>query len=108
MKKVVSAFSVVAFLGSVSFAQEVNIKNLRQLTNGGDNAEAYFSPDGTKLTMQVTNPKEGVECDQIYELDLSIQNPTFKDLKLISTGTGRTTCSFFMPDGKHILYASTH
>lgn len=108
MKKIVSAFSIVAFLGSVSFAQEVNIKNLRQLTNGGDNAEAYFSPDGTKLTMQVTNPKEGVECDQIYELDLSIQNPTFKDLKLISTGTGRTTCSFFMPDGKHILYASTH
>ncbi|TXI35324.1 MAG: M20/M25/M40 family metallo-hydrolase [Niabella sp.] len=88
------------------FSQEKNIKNLKQLTFGGDNAEAYFSPDGKKLTMQITNPAKGITCDQIFMLDLNKKDAT--DLKLISTGKGRTTCSFFMPDGKHILYASTH
>src|SRR5690606_13305299 len=89
-------------------ARNVNMKNIRQLTFGGDNAEAYFSPDGRYLTMQVTDPDRGVDCDQIYMLDLSIGEPNHKDLKLISTGEGRTTCSFFLPDNKHILYASTH
>lgn len=108
MKKLISGILTLALLGTYGFSQETNFKNFRQLTFGGDNAEAYFSPDGKSLTMQVTNPKEGIECDQIYKLDLSVENPTSKDLKLISTGLGRTTCSFFMPDGKHILYASTH
>ncbi len=99
------AFSLFSFS---AFSQEKNFKNLKQLTFGGDNAEAYFSPDGTKLTMQVTNPEIGAECDQIYILDVTKPNPTKNDLKLVSTGQGRTTCSFFMPDGKHILYASTH
>jgi Tol biopolymer transport system component len=60
------------------------------------------------LTMQVNNAVMGMKCDQIYTLDL--QNPpyTTNKLKPISTGKGRTTCSYFMPDGKHILYASTH
>ncbi|MCO5259856.1 MAG: M20/M25/M40 family metallo-hydrolase [Crocinitomicaceae bacterium] len=108
MNKTLVGILFLSLIGNQVSAQERNFKNLKQLTFGGDNAEAYFSPDGKKLTMQVTNPKEGVECDQIYELDLSIENPSFKDMKLISTGLGRTTCSFFMPDGKHILYASTH
>ena len=89
-------------------AQETHLANLRQLTFGGDNAEAYFSPDGSKLVMQVSNPEIGAECDQIYLLDLNDEEFTKEDLKLVSTGMGRTTCSFFMPDGKHIIYASTH
>lgn len=89
-------------------AQEKHFRNLKQLTHGGDNAEAYFSPDGTKLTMQITHPRKGVECDQIYMLDLSKDVYSPEDLQRISTGNGRTTCSFFMPDGQHILYASTH
>lgn len=89
-------------------AQEKHFKNLKQLTFGGDNAEAYFSPDGSKLTMQITHPAKGVPCDQIYMLDLNKDSYSPEDLQRISTGTGRTTCSFFMPDGKHILYASTH
>ncbi|WP_376785818.1 TolB family protein, partial [Kaistella carnis] len=100
----------VAFF-SLSFfisAQEKNLQNIQKLTFGGDNAEAYFSPDGKKLTMQVTNPAIGAHCDQIYLLDLTKKNIGTKDLQLVSTGDGRTTCSFFMPDGKHILYASTH
>lgn len=99
----------IAFLSisSLIFSQEVNLKNIQKLTFGGDNAEAYFSPDSKKLTMQVTNPLIGAHCDQIYLLDLNKKNIGTKDLQGISNGEGRTTCSFFMPDGKHILYAST-
>ncbi|MGB6093003.1 MAG: M20/M25/M40 family metallo-hydrolase [Moheibacter sp.] len=92
----------------LGFSQEKNLKNITKLTYGGDNAEAYFSPDGKMLTMQVTNPEIGADCDQIYMLKLDKDKYATTDLKLISTGLGRTTCSFFMPDGKHILYASTH
>lgn len=108
MKKRLVVYALFLSMGSIVSAQNNNMKNVRQLTHGGDNAEAYFSPDGRYLTMQVTDPERGVPCDQIYMLDLSKDNPDYKDLKLISTGEGRTTCSFFMPDGKHILYASTH
>ena len=90
------------------FAQEKHLKNIQKLTFGGDNAEAYFSPDGSKLTLQVTNTAFGVPCDQIFMLDLQEKEFSNKSLKLISTGKGRTTCSYYMPDGKHILYASTH
>lgn len=89
-------------------AQERNLKNIQQITFGGDNAEAYFSPDSKHLTMQVTNPKRNIPCDQIYLMDLQKTPYTENSLQLISTGKGRTTCSFFMPDGQHILYASTH
>lgn len=58
--------------------------------------------------MQVTNTQFGVPCDQIYSLDLTQPITDFNNLKLVSTGKGRTTCSYFMPDGKHIIYASTH
>ncbi|MBN8623154.1 MAG: M20/M25/M40 family metallo-hydrolase [Flavobacteriales bacterium] len=100
----------VTFLGlsALLFAQENNLKNIQKLTFGGDNAEAYFSPNGKNLTLQITNSAIGAHCDQIYLLDLNKKITGSKDLKLISTGNGRTTCSFFMPDGKHILYASTH
>lgn len=95
-------------LSSSAFAQENNLKNIKMLTNGGDNAEAYFSPDSKNLTLQVSNTAAGVPCDQIFMLDLSNEQIEDKNLKLISTGKGRTTCSYYMPDGKHILYASTH
>ncbi len=95
-------------IAATTFAQETNLKNITKLTFGGDNAEAYFSPDGKSLTMQVTNPSIGAHCDQIYLLNLNKDKYATSDLKLVSTGEGRTTCSFFMPDGKHILYASTH
>ncbi|MFN4083449.1 MAG: TolB family protein [Bacteroidia bacterium] len=89
--------------------EEVHLANIKQLTFGGDNAEAYFSPDGKKITFQSNYKKWGVQCDQIFMMDLSkpltdsLQKPT-----MISTGKGRTTCSYYMPNSKHILYASTH
>jgi TolB protein len=81
--------------------QERHLRNVRQLTFGGMNAEAYFSPDDSKLIFQST--RDSLKCDQIF-----MMNTDGSDLKLISTGKGRTTCAYFLPDGGHVLYASTH
>ncbi len=94
------------------FAQEVSekhLKNLTQLTFGGNNAEAYFSPNSKYLSFQSDNPAWGLSCDQIFRLDIkkAAKDTAYRPL-MISTSLGRTTCSYYMPDGKHILYASTH
>ncbi len=96
---------------SVKAVEGKHFKNLRQITFGGDNAEAYFAPDGKSISFQSNNPKWGLQCDQIFFLDLAKPlNPhdSTKRPPLISTGRGRTTCSFIMPDKQHILFASTH
>lgn len=92
---------------STAYTDESHFKKLRQLTFGGDNAEAYFSFDGKYLIYQRTDPKNGIECDQIWMGKIPEGDEEFNP-KLVSTGTGRTTCAYFYPDGKHILYASTH
>ena len=81
--------------------EEKHLRNIRQLTFGGENAEAYFSADGKKLIFQST--REGVECDQIYEM-----NTDGSGLRMLSNGKGRTTCSYYYPSGNRILYSSTH
>jgi Tol biopolymer transport system component len=80
---------------------EPHLANPRQLTHGGENAEAYYSFDGTRLVFQST--REGYGCDRIYTMAVDGSGQ-----KMVSTGAGRTTCAFFYPDGKRILYASTH
>jgi len=86
---------------SLRLASETHLSNIKQLTFGGENAEAYFSIDGRKLIFQST--RDGHGCDQIYTM-----NADGSDVKMVSTGDGRTTCSYFFPDGKRILYSSTH
>jgi Tol biopolymer transport system component len=78
-----------------------HIANLTQLTSGGQNAEAYFSHDGSKIIFQSTRPPH--QCDQIFSMNLD-----GSEVKLLNSGRGRTTCGFFFPDGKRFLYASTH
>lgn len=85
---------------------EEHFKNMQQLTFGGDNAEAYFSYDNQSLVFQASNEKWGANCDQIFVMPA--MGDGGKKAKLLSTGKGRTTCSYFMPDGKQIVYASTH
>jgi TolB protein len=80
---------------------QTHLDNLRQLTSGGQNAEAYWSPDGQKLIFQST--REGHSCDQLY-----IMNADGSNQHMVSTGKGVVTCGYFMPDGQHFLYASTH
>jgi Tol biopolymer transport system component len=93
---------------TIHFVEEDHFANVRQLTFGGDNAEAYFSFDGKYLIYQRTNPKEGINCDQIWMGKIPADAGEAFVPKLVSTGLGRTTCAYFYPDGKHILYGSTH
>src|SRR5258708_23724722 len=93
---------------TILYPDEKHFRNVQQLTFGGDNAEAYWSYDSKYIVFQRTNPKEGLMCDQIF-MGKVPQNPGEKfTYKMISTGKGRTTCSFFTKNGKHIIYASTH
>src|SRR2546421_13002138 len=115
-KLFIIVFSKVLFLSivfgqsdSIHYAREKHFKNVRQLTFGADNAEAYWSFDGKNVSFQSNNKAWGLNCDQIFYMwvdgtDLSKGGKP----QMISTGMGRTTCSFFMPNGKSILYASTH
>ncbi len=90
------------------YPQEKHIRNVKQLTFGGDNAEAYFSFDDRKITFQATNKAWGDSCDQIYSADLATAAMDKVKPVQISTGMGRTTCSYFMPGDSTIIYASTH
>ena len=85
----------------LAFPQEKHLRNIKQLTFGGENAEAYFSADGKKLIFQST--RDGRECDQIYTM-----NVDGSDVKMVSTGDGRTTCAYYLPSGREIAYSSTH
>jgi Tol biopolymer transport system component len=80
---------------------ERHLKNIRQLTFGGENAEAYFYADGRKLILQST--RDTFPCDQIFTMNIDGSN-----VRLVSRGKGVTTCSFFAPDGGRIIYSSTH
>lgn len=93
---------------SLRYSSEKHFRNIRQLTFGGDNAEAYFGFDNEHITFQRTSPKDGIACDQIFYGDVRSGHWNKAGYKLVSTGKGRTTCSFLMPDGKHLLYATTH
>ncbi len=88
--------------------EEKHLSNVRQLTFGGDNAEAYFSFDSKKITFQNTFKDWGNSCDQIYYFDLSDKDMKQQKPRLLSTGKGRTTCSYFLPGDSLVLYASTH
>lgn len=93
--------SISPLSDTLVFPGEKYFKNLKMLTNGGENAEAYFSFDGTRIIFQSTREPYG--CDQIFMMNLDGSG-----VKLLSTGKGRTTCSYFLPDGKHIIFSSTH
>ncbi len=116
MKKIFCIFGIAFFTNamaqqsiadSTQYAGEKHFKNIQQLTFGGDNAEAYFSFDGKYIIFQKTNPKEGINCDQMYIGKVPKKGQKFT-YKLVSTGKGRTTCGAFLKDKKHIVYASTH
>ena len=91
----------------LKYPQEKHFKSLRQLTHGGDNAEAYFSRDDQNLVVQISNKEWGLECDQIFRMPITGYEKGSKP-KMVSTGKGRTTCSFYMPGDSTIIYASTH
>lgn len=87
--------------GPLERPDEPHLRSVRQLTFGGENAEAYWSPDGTRLIFQRTPPGGG--CDQEFVLDVATSKA-----ERVSTGKGRTTCGYFLDGGRQVLYASTH
>lgn len=93
---------------SLIYPDEHHFRNLRQLTFGGDNAEAYFGFDNEHVIFQRTHAAEGLACDQIFYGKLPEEAGEMFDYKMVSTGKGRTTCAYLLPDKKHVLYASTH
>jgi Tol biopolymer transport system component len=116
--KLTIAFAIVATLSLVTISsigkqqqvsstqalmlpEEKHLRNIKQLTFGGENAEAYFSADGKQLIFQST--RDGRGCDQIYSMNVDGSN-----VKMISNGEGRTTCSYIFRGGKRVLYSSTH
>jgi Tol biopolymer transport system component len=114
MKKpvVITAIAVLLAAGAVAEEKtlprshspeegETHFGELLMLTDGGENAEAYFSFDGKSLSLQSTHGDWG--CDQIFTMPI-----TGGEMKLVSTGKGRTTCAHWMPNGKSVVYSSTH
>jgi Tol biopolymer transport system component len=91
----------------IHYPAEKHLANVRQLTFGGNNAEAYWDFSGEKLSFQSDNKNWTKGCDQIFILDTKLEADSNKR-KLLSTGNGRTTCAFFMPDNNSVIYASTH
>jgi Tol biopolymer transport system component len=81
---------------------ETHFKELVQLTDGGENAEAYWSSSGNQLIFQAHS---GEGCDQIYTMPADQALP---DPRLVSTGKGTTTCAYFLPGDQQIIYSSTH
>ena len=99
------SFSIVSIAqqpGTLHDEREVHLADVRQMTFGGENAEAYWSPDGRELVFQSTRPPLG--CDQIFRMPVS--DPAA--LTMVSTGKGRTTCGYFTADNERIVYSSTH
>ena len=90
---------------SLTLPSETHLKNVRQLTFGGQNAEAYFSIDDKTLIFQ--HQGDGVPCDQIYTMPVDTADGKPASPKLVSGGVGRTTCSYIFPSGNTILYSST-
>jgi len=95
-----SGLAILPVRESQEAAGEPRLANIRQLTDGGENAEAYFNPTGDRLVFQSTRPPDA--CDQIFTMNLD-----GSDVRRVSSGKGRTTCGYFLP-GERLLYASTH
>jgi Tol biopolymer transport system component len=84
-----------------TWAQTEYLSDIRQLTHGGQNAEAYWAPDGKRLIFQST--RAPYKCDQMF-----VMNADGTDQHLVSTGKGSTTCGYFLANNRQIVYASTH
>ena len=98
---IITLLSTVLVQGqTLAVSGEKHLANIKQLTFGGENAEAYFSFDGKQLIFQ--SKRDELKCDQIFRMNIDGSN-----VRRVSNGEGRTTCSYFFKGGKKVLYAST-
>jgi Tol biopolymer transport system component len=92
---------------SLLYPEEKHFSNIRQLTSGGDNAEAYWSFDSRHLIFQSNNKQWGLQCDQIFLIKDETPAPADIAPSMLSSGKGRTTCAYFLPGNKSVLFATT-
>ena len=106
----VPAESDVSEAPSLAYDQEVHLANVRQLTFGGDNAEAYWAFNNDALVYQTTQPQAGIPCDRIFVMPLDEEASADGKRKpvQVSNGLGRTTCPYFLPGDSVVVFASTH
>jgi TolB protein len=100
-KAIAASAAAVDSAGVLIYPGEKHLANVKQLTFGGQNAEAYFNRDCSELIFQST--RDNRECDAIYRMNIDGTN-----VRMMSSGKGTTTCSYVAPDGRSIIYASTH
>lgn len=93
---------------SLRFPQERHLKHVRQLTFGGENAEAYWSFNNDQLVFQRTDKENGIPCDRIFVWALTPNNMESNPAVQVSSGQGRTTCAYFLKGDSMVIYASTH
>ncbi|WP_338866401.1 M20/M25/M40 family metallo-hydrolase [Myxococcus stipitatus] len=86
--------------------EEVRLADLRQMTFGGENAEAYWSFDGKQLSLQARH--DGMGCDRIYRMEVDPVRGAGAKVEPVSSGKGATTCAHFLPGDQEVIYASTH
>ena len=98
---IISCNFVLSQTDSLRFPDEKHLKNIKQLTFGGQNAEAYFSFDESKLIFQ--SERDSFGCDQIFSMNVDGGN-----LSLLNSGKGKTTCAYFLPGDTTFIFASTH
>ncbi|KAA2219318.1 MULTISPECIES: TolB family protein [Maribacter] len=99
--------SLMAGEDTLIYPEEKYFKSIRQITFGGDNAEAYWSWDDKQMIFQSNNTNWGLNCDQMFLMNVA-DGITDSIPPMVSTGYGRTTCAYFLPDNKHFVYGSTH
>ena len=100
-KGFIFAVTHLVIISGLPAAEISHLGDIRQLTFGGQNAEAYWAPDGKRIIFQST--RDNLGCDQIFTM-----NADGSDVKMVSTGKGVTTCGYFLPGGKQVLFGSTH
>lgn len=94
-------------VNKIHYKNETHLKNIKQLTFGGDNAEAYWSFNDKNIVFQASN-HWGLKCDQIFTMPVKSLEHDHNIPQMVSTGKGRTTCSYFLPGDSTIVYSSTH
>jgi hypothetical protein len=87
---------------------EPQLAEVRRLTFGGENAEAYWSWDGAQLIFQAREGATGQACDRIYRMTPFTRDGQPPQPIPVSSGKGATTCSYFLPSDQEVIYASTH
>jgi hypothetical protein len=102
-----AASGATKWVDSLIYPEEIHFKSMKQITFGGDNAEAYWSFNDKQIIFQSNNTEWNVNCDQMFLMTRDdVWNNSIPPM--VSTGLGRTTCAYFLPDNKHFVYGSTH